>query len=189
MEQRLDLSCELLAPVFDFLREVEERSGQPIRRCYQCLKCTAGCPMNFAMDIQPSGIVRLVQFGQREQLLGSEAIWQCTGCMTCKSRCPNGIGVGEINDILKAMAVASGRQVGDSRILAFHRAFLDSVARTGRVHELSMMLRYKLGSRTYTQDIWLGMRMFRRGLFRILPEGVRRKREIKEIFGRSRRGG
>jgi heterodisulfide reductase subunit C len=138
--------------------------------------------MNFVMDIQPSQIVRYVQFGQEDALLRCASIWQCTGCMTCKSRCPNGIGVGEINDVLKAMAVASGTRVGDSRIRIFHEVFLKSVARRGRVHELGMMIHYKLKTRTYLDDLWMGMRMLSKGLFQLIPRGVRRGREIDEIF-------
>ena len=31
----------------DFAKEVEERSGIKVRECYQCGKCTAGCPVAY----------------------------------------------------------------------------------------------------------------------------------------------
>jgi len=35
----------------DLVREVEALSGQNLFACYQCGKCTAGCPAAEAMDV------------------------------------------------------------------------------------------------------------------------------------------
>ena len=42
----------------DFIQHVGEESGQPVQKCYQCGKCTAGCPVAFAMDYTPHGPTR-----------------------------------------------------------------------------------------------------------------------------------
>ncbi|PIV21968.1 MAG: heterodisulfide reductase subunit C, partial [Deltaproteobacteria bacterium CG03_land_8_20_14_0_80_45_14] len=34
-----------------FLFEVAQASGEIIQACYQCQKCSAGCPVAYAMDI------------------------------------------------------------------------------------------------------------------------------------------
>ncbi len=34
-----------------FLSEVVQASGEKVQACYQCLKCSAGCPVAYAMDI------------------------------------------------------------------------------------------------------------------------------------------
>jgi heterodisulfide reductase subunit C len=34
-------------------KQFEELSGEKISTCYQCEKCSNGCPMTFAMDIAP----------------------------------------------------------------------------------------------------------------------------------------
>ena len=52
----------------DFIKKVEEISGQNILARYQCGKCSAGCPSAEEMDILPNQIIRLVQLGQEEQL-------------------------------------------------------------------------------------------------------------------------
>ncbi|KKK90618.1 hypothetical protein LCGC14_2721200 [marine sediment metagenome] len=49
----------------DFAKEVEERSGIKVRECYQCGKCTAGCPVAYEMDYMPNQIIRFVQIGAR----------------------------------------------------------------------------------------------------------------------------
>ncbi|KKM09201.1 hypothetical protein SY88_20155 [Clostridiales bacterium PH28_bin88] len=183
-----DASSKVL-PSFTFLREVEERSGQPVSRCYQCTKCTGGCPMNFAMDIQPSQIVRFIQLGLKEPLLKSRSIWICACCKTCKSRCPNGIDIGRLNDTLKEMAVEMEVPAAEKNVPIFHQVFLGSVEKNGRVHELGMMLGYKMKTGTYMQDAPLGLAMFRKGILKVMPEGIHQKREIQRIFQKAKENG
>ena len=45
--------------------KVEELSGQNLLACYQCGKCSAGCPVVSKMDILPNQIIRLAQLGLR----------------------------------------------------------------------------------------------------------------------------
>jgi len=63
-----------------FLDKVEELSEQNIYACYQCGKCSAGCPSISEMDISPSEIIRLVQLGEEEEVLNSKTIWVCASC-------------------------------------------------------------------------------------------------------------
>lgn len=71
-----------------FQREVEKASGQKMAECYQCGKCSAGCPMVGYMDLPPSQVMRLIQLGRRDTVLGSRTIWLCASCETCTTRCP-----------------------------------------------------------------------------------------------------
>ncbi len=71
--------------------EIKQTYHEDANRCYQCLKCSAGCPMTYAMDYLPSQIMRLVQLGQEDLLLTSKTIWVCLTCNTCSIRCPNDI--------------------------------------------------------------------------------------------------
>ena len=57
-----------------FAKQVAAESGQPIESCYQCGKCTAGCPTAFAMDLAPSQVMRAAQAGLRDIALGSSSI-------------------------------------------------------------------------------------------------------------------
>ena len=45
-------------------KRVEDETGQKVRTCYQCKKCSAGCPVAFAMDLLPHEVMRLVIYGQ-----------------------------------------------------------------------------------------------------------------------------
>jgi heterodisulfide reductase subunit C len=53
---KVELSSEKVKS--DFVKKVEELSGQNILSCYQCGKCSAGCPSSYAMDLLPSQVIR-----------------------------------------------------------------------------------------------------------------------------------
>jgi heterodisulfide reductase subunit C len=84
-----------------FVAKVAEMSGQNLLACYQCGKCSAGCPVVAQMDILPNQIVRLAQLGLEDDLLESKAIWVCASCMTCNVRCPKGINIAEVIEVLR----------------------------------------------------------------------------------------
>lgn len=84
-----------------FVDKVQELSGQNLLACYQCGKCSAGCPAVDEMDILPNQIIRYAQLGLKEELLGSKAIWICASCLTCNARCPKGINIAEVIEALR----------------------------------------------------------------------------------------
>lgn len=92
----------------DFVAKVREISGQNLMACNQCGKCSAGCPVAFAMDLLPSQVLRLAQLGQ-EEVLDSRTIWLCASCMTCQSRCPKGVDLSKVVDALRVIVLRSGR--------------------------------------------------------------------------------
>ena len=84
-----------------FVAKVAEMSGQNLLACYQCGKCSAGCPVVSQMDILPNQIIRFAQLGLEDDLLESKAIWVCASCMTCNVRCPKGINIAEVIEALR----------------------------------------------------------------------------------------
>ncbi|MFC2140779.1 4Fe-4S dicluster domain-containing protein [Acidobacteriota bacterium] len=84
-----------------FVSKVEELSGQSLLACYQCGKCSAGCPNVCEMDILPNQIIRYAQLGLKDELIGSKSIWMCASCMTCDVRCPKGINVAEVIEAIR----------------------------------------------------------------------------------------
>lgn len=84
-----------------FVGKVEELSGQNLLACYQCGKCSAGCPAVSQMDILPNQIIRYAQLGLKDELLESKSIWICASCFTCNARCPKGINIAEIIEALR----------------------------------------------------------------------------------------
>ncbi len=85
------------------IKKIENISGQKVSACYQCGKCSAGCPMITLMDLLPNQIIRLVQLGQIKDVLDSKTIWLCASCFTCSSRCPKGVDLAKVMEALRLL--------------------------------------------------------------------------------------
>lgn len=85
----------------EFVTKISEISGQNLLSCYQCGKCSAGCPAISEMDILPNQVIRLAQLGLEEELLSSKSIWVCASCLTCNVRCPKGVNIAEVMEALR----------------------------------------------------------------------------------------
>ena len=165
-----------------FLDEVERLSGERVSLCYQCRKCTNGCPAAFAMDALPNQVLRLVQHGLKDELLHSKTIWVCAACQACTTRCPNDIDIARLMDTLRQLSRRAGVQPAEPEVIEFHEAFLGSVRRHGRVFELGLATRYNLATGKPLGDWKLGWELLRRGKLKLRPERVRDRRRIREMF-------
>ncbi len=160
-----------------------EESGQPVSLCFQCKKCSAGCPMIGEFDYPPNMVMRMVQLGEREPLLRSKAIWMCVSCETCGARCPNGISIAAVMDTLRAACVAKGVKPADRATTELHKAFTENVKIFGRLHEASMLMVYKLRSRQISRDdLELGVKLFFRGKIPLLPGKSKNMEKIRALF-------
>ncbi|MFU8856097.1 MAG: 4Fe-4S dicluster domain-containing protein [Deferrisomatales bacterium] len=173
-----------------FAAEIQERSGQNLSRCYQCKKCTGGCPTVPWFEWPNHGVVRMVQKGMKEELLGSSAIWMCVTCETCGTRCPNGIYLSPIMDALRSMAVEEGRRLPEPAVMAFHRAFVGSAKRFGRVHEATMLAEFMWRSKMFLQKGFMGealggAKLFAKGKIPLMPSSVKGKAQVAKIFDES----
>ncbi|HEX2966349.1 MAG TPA: 4Fe-4S dicluster domain-containing protein [Syntrophorhabdaceae bacterium] len=167
-----------------FLNKIEKKSGEKISACYQCYKCTAGCPVAAEMDVQPHRIIRHIILGNEEKVLSSAAIWTCLQCTTCSVRCPNDIDIAHVFDTLRKAAVAEKKEA-EKDTWAFYRYFLDSVKKHGRLHELEAIMHYKLTKKDFFSDAKMGIGMFTKGRMGILPHNIKDRRTMKEIFDKT----
>lgn len=167
---------------FGFLGEVRRKCPQPIERCYHCQKCTSGCYLSEYFDYSPNQVLRLVQFGLREQALKSVTIWLCSACQACAVRCPNGINIPEVMDTLKEMAVAARLPLPESAV--FHRLFVDAIRRRGRVNETLLLARYKFKTHQLFTDLKKGIELFKKGKLPLLFSHVKERGEVDRIFRR-----
>lgn len=165
--------------------DIEAATGINVARCYQCGKCSAGCPMASESDLRPHNVMRLVMQDKREQALHDESIWLCLTCETCSARCPNDVDPARVIDQLREMSLQAGTAAAPRRVAAFHRAFLAQIKANGRVHEMGMVVEYKLRSGDLMKDVNNAPAMMTRGKLSLRPERVKGMNEIKRIFEKS----
>ncbi|MDR2488985.1 MAG: 4Fe-4S dicluster domain-containing protein [Desulfovibrio sp.] len=171
----------------DFIREVEERSGQALSRCYQCGNCTAGCPMSFTYDYPVSRLMRFIQAGRKDLVLSARTIWMCASCETCSERCPNKIDVAGVVEACRHMACRAGKD-GVYAVKTFWDAFVLSVNQHGRAHEAGLLAMYMFRTGRFWTDVDLAPKMLPKGKIAILPHRIQGRREVAEIFRRFREG-
>ena len=91
-----------------FIERVEELSGENVYACYQCGRCSAGCPVASEMDVLPNQVIRLVQMGLAEDVLHSKTLFLCASCFTCQSRCPKGIDMARVMEAVRHLLDPKG---------------------------------------------------------------------------------
>ncbi len=179
-----------------FQRRVNALSHESTELCYHCHKCTAGCPVSFAMTYGPDRVLRMVQLGQDDVALASQDIWLCAGCETCGARCPNDIDIAHVMDALRQIAAArQGRSAprlrpdaGARRVPLFHRIFLWLVRATGQMHEMALLGSYKVLGLDLFSDLGSGAQLILKGKVPLIPKFSPNRSRVKRIFARSRPG-
>ncbi len=179
----LDLSAAL-AGAERFLHHVEQESGVHVSECYQCGKCSAGCPVAFAMDYTPRQVIRLLQLGMREEVLNCRTIWLCASCQTCYTRCPRAVDLPRLMEAVRIEAKRAGI-VPEKHINLFNDLFLKSVAKNGRVHEMGLILQYNLLSMQPLKDAFKAPKLFLDGKISPIPHKIKNQAAVQRIFERS----
>jgi heterodisulfide reductase subunit C2 len=138
--------------------------GENAYKCYQCKRCTSGCPVARYADMHPAMIMRAVQLGQLDMVFDDRFIWLCTGCETCTTRCPQGIDIAAIMDELKIIARREGRIPADTPSAQMLKLNYDSFVRWGRMWEVELITRDVL-KRPSSAKNWftLGPKMMLKG--------------------------
>jgi heterodisulfide reductase subunit C len=172
-----------------FVDEVIEESGTDIRQCYQCAKCSGGCPGTFAMDYLPNQIIRMLMVGMKEEVLKSKTIWVCMSCNTCTTRCIRDIEVAHVMDTLRKQALRHGYTEHAKDVVTFNDAFLWTVRSWGRLFDAGMLLLANIKSGNYARNMQYGLPMVLKGKSAPFPHAIKGTREIKQIFQKSRQEG
>jgi heterodisulfide reductase subunit C2 len=162
------------------------------RNCYQCGKCSAGCPVAERMDIGPNRLIRLVQLDRIDKAAASLSAWECVSCQTCTTRCPKSVDCAGVMDMLRALSAErpSPEQARNQTIL-FQHAFLKNIRRHGRLNELELVGTFKaavfakdLAVPFLFKDALLAPRMAQRGKLKLAGGSVRDREVVGRIFDR-----
>jgi heterodisulfide reductase subunit C len=163
-----------------FQSQVDELTGENLSACYQCGKCSAGCPAAHAMDLLPHQVLRLIQLGKKDKVLGSRTIWLCASCQTCTTRCPKEVDLARVMDALRELAVKEGRSTPERDTVVFQKVFLDWVRRTGRLFEGGLVGEYKLRTGHFLQDLDAAPKMI--GKLKKVPRRIKGQKAVEKIF-------
>jgi heterodisulfide reductase subunit B len=159
---------------------VRARIGENVYSCYQCVKCTSGCPLADEFDLRPNQVMRSLQLNDA-RVLNSRAIWLCASCYTCATRCPRGIDVTGVMDVLRMEARERGIPAAVPEIPAFNSLFMRLSGMLGRVPELALMALFNLGRRKPFQNADLGWQLLKRGKLKLLPSFTRPPGKVKPV--------
>jgi heterodisulfide reductase subunit C len=178
----MNLAAAEISGEFTSLAELESHAN--LGACLQCKKCTSGCPVAALADVKPHEMVRKVQFGQRDEVLASKMLWQCTSCQTCATRCPQKVSVAALNDGLRRMSLRA-KAPTQSTAPTFNTIFMNAVRKRGRMNEAGLMAAFKLRTMRLFEDMGKLPMMLLKGKMPLWQAAAPGRREREEMFKRA----
>jgi len=168
------------------IHKVEQMTGQKLGTCFQCKKCTAGCPISKLAGSSPSEILRRLHLKAGDDLLNSEILWMCVSCETCSARCPMGINVAAVMDALRMLSREKNAAKQKGNVPLFNRAFLETVKYFGRTYDMAMITAYKLGTFKLMDDTEKFPAMLKKKKISLLPSLKGDGKTTRRIFKKAK---
>jgi heterodisulfide reductase subunit B len=162
-------------------RAIQQEMGENVYLCYQCVKCTSGCPLAEHFDLAPNQIMRALQLGQDELALNSKTIWLCAACQTCSTRCPQGLDVAGVMDALRIEAKRQGLPPAVPEVDKFSTLFLRDIGLMGRLYEVGLMAGMNLVTGQLMKDMDMGLEMMKRRKLKLIPAITRPPKKVKPV--------
>lgn len=169
-------------------RRIAKEAGVELADCYQCGKCSAGCPMAASFDLMPRQIVHLMHLGDMNSVMRSKTIWLCASCHTCVERCPHDINIPVL--IEKSRMEAQERGICAVRnVRLFNDIFMETVRGFGKSQEVILEGAYNVSSGRLFQDMKNVPTMLQKDIVRPELNSVQDKAHIRNIMKKSEEGG
>ncbi len=159
---------------------IQREIGQNVFLCYQCVKCSSGCPLAEHMDMMPNQVMRAIQLDD-EGVLESKTIWLCAACQTCTTRCPQELDIAGIMDALRIEAKRQGVPPAIPEVDKFSTLFLRDIGLLGRLYEVGLMAGMNLTTGQLLKDMGMGLEMLKRGKLKLIPSITRPPKKVKPI--------
>ena len=164
--------------------EIAKEAGVNLKDCYQCGKCTAGCPLADSMDLMPREVIRYLQLGAIDVVLDAKTPWICAQCVVCSSRCPQNV---DICSTMRAVRLASKhagkRPLPEADI--FDDEFIANVRAHGVSNEQYLAAAYNLKSGHLMQDAGNAIRMLKRKMVGVAVHNSQGRAEVAALVDRA----
>jgi heterodisulfide reductase subunit B len=174
MTTRQRVETEVLAET------VERETGSNVFLCYQCVRCTSGCPVAEHMDLLPNQVMRAIQFDD-ESVLEAKTPWICAACQTCTTHCPQGLDIAGVMDVLRIEARRRGVEPAVHEVELFTQVFLRIIGVLGRLYEAGLMAAMNILTLRPLKDMDLGVPMILKRKIGLLPKFVRPPRRVRRV--------
>ncbi len=167
-----------------FFEDIKSFMGENANLCYQCKKCSVGCPVINETDYSPHQIIHALRLGMKDLVLNSKMIWLCVACETCTTRCPQGVDIVKIMDASRIFNRKEKVPPGIKEIPAFHKSVLQIISIFGRMYEFGVVILLKLRTKGFTKDINMGLRLIKIKKLALLPD-LATLLKINRMFARA----
>lgn len=168
---------------WDFANAIQTQVRHNINLCYQCKKCTVGCPIVYEMDYAPSQIIYAARLGMKQLVLNSNTIWLCASCETCTTRCPQDVDIANVMDAARIISRKEKFKPSVREIPILNKTFLQNIRIFGRLYEAGLTVFLKLRTGEIKKDLGLGIKMIKKGKLKLLPDFIR-VIEVNKMFSR-----
>ena len=160
----------------DFIKKVlaEGGNGAAIAACMQCGTCSGGCTNIDLMDMSPRTLILMIQRGEWEKVLKSNALWMCSSCYICTSRCPRGVRPSDVIEAVKALAIRQGIENDATR---FNEIFVELVQKRGILFEPELMQKYG-GLPAMIEQAELGIKLALKGKMSPFPDKIKNPKKF-----------
>jgi heterodisulfide reductase subunit C len=169
-----------------FAEEIAKRSGENVFLCYQCRKCTSGCPSRMFMDSTPTELMRYAQLGMVDEAMKGNTIWYCLSCHTCSTRCPQDIDIAHVVDTIRIIVQEKNIKADTKNMRLFNWLWMKMLKYMGRMHEVGLTAMLNLFTGRPFKDLPLGIKMIRRSKLKLLPS-IRKPFTMIKMFSRAKK--
>jgi len=165
--------------------------GENLNLCIQCGTCSGSCPNIDYMDYSPRQIIAMVRAGFRDEVLSSNTMWVCASCYLCTVRCPRDVKITELMHVLESIALHHGLSNRKTSTPTMYKTFVDSIMKSGRVHELGFMINFYLKSNLFKafKNAPLGIKLLSHGRLSLKPERIKGLDQLKTILKETQTSG